>query len=152
MQQGPETIIHATSISKAYVDGAIGLRNVDLQVRRGELVGLLGRSGAGKTTLLRLLNGMRGSHHGVLRGVRMSTGSELSEVMAGIRCAGFSVGAVETTFDADEEADLGYLRVLAEERNDLPATRAVLESLGPIRWKSASPTMTTALATGGSGG
>ncbi len=57
MKQGPGTIIQATSISKAYAEGAIGLRNVDLQVRRGELVGLLGRSGAGKTTLLRLLNG-----------------------------------------------------------------------------------------------
>lgn len=34
------------------------VENVDLQVRRGEILGLLGHNGAGKTTLLRILNGL----------------------------------------------------------------------------------------------
>ncbi len=34
------------------------LRDIELQVRRGEVVGILGATGAGKTTLMRTLNGL----------------------------------------------------------------------------------------------
>lgn len=40
------------------------LTGVDLAVRRGEMVGLLGRNGSGKTTLLRLLLGLIAPRHG----------------------------------------------------------------------------------------
>lgn len=68
--------------------------------------------------------------HDVLRGVRMSTGTELGSVTARAVQAGLSVGWVEATFDVDEIGDLERLRPLAAARPDLAATRAALEALG----------------------
>lgn len=41
-----------------YPDGTIALSAIDLQVRSGEFIGLLGPNGSGKTTLLKLLDGL----------------------------------------------------------------------------------------------
>jgi energy-coupling factor transport system ATP-binding protein len=44
------------------------LRGIDLDVRRGEVVAVLGRNGSGKTTLLRTLGGLRAPEEGVVTG------------------------------------------------------------------------------------
>ncbi|MDH5770155.1 MAG: ATP-binding cassette domain-containing protein, partial [Candidatus Bathyarchaeota archaeon] len=54
----PKPYIEMKSIHKVYPDGTIALRGVDLEVRRGEIVGLLGENGAGKTTLMKILSGL----------------------------------------------------------------------------------------------
>jgi ABC-2 type transport system ATP-binding protein len=55
----PEAPTLAESIGVTRVFGQVtAVRDVSIQVRRGEIVGLLGANGAGKTTLIRMLLGL----------------------------------------------------------------------------------------------
>lgn len=54
MRQG-ETVIEARHLHKSFLDVDV-LRGIDLVVREGERIAILGSSGSGKSTLLRCLN------------------------------------------------------------------------------------------------
>src|SRR5262249_9136108 len=45
-------------LSKTYASGFRALKNVDLEIRRGEIFALLGPNGAGKTTLISIVCGI----------------------------------------------------------------------------------------------
>lgn len=51
-------LIEAKNIHFTYPDGSKALQGIDLNVRKGEFVGLLASNGSGKTTLLRCINGL----------------------------------------------------------------------------------------------
>jgi len=54
----PSAILRAEKITKVYPDGTVALLDVDLEVRSGEILGLLGENGAGKTTLTKIISGL----------------------------------------------------------------------------------------------
>jgi ABC-2 type transport system ATP-binding protein len=53
-----QPIISVESLSKTYATGFEALKNIDLEIRRGEIFGLLGPNGAGKTTLIGIICGI----------------------------------------------------------------------------------------------
>ena len=61
-----DIILDLTGVTKLF-PGVIALAQVDLQVRRGEIHGLVGENGAGKSTLIGILNGVHRPDDGQLR-------------------------------------------------------------------------------------
>ena len=54
----PLPAIEVRGLSKTYPDGFQALKNVDLEIRKGEIFALLGPNGAGKTTLISIVCGI----------------------------------------------------------------------------------------------
>jgi ABC-2 type transport system ATP-binding protein len=53
-----QTVISISKLSKHYASGLQALREIDLEIRRGEIFALLGPNGAGKTTLINIVCGI----------------------------------------------------------------------------------------------
>ncbi|WP_226579046.1 ABC transporter ATP-binding protein [Halobacillus litoralis] len=49
-------MITFTDVTKTYPDGTTALKNIDLEVKEGELLTLIGPSGCGKTTTMKMIN------------------------------------------------------------------------------------------------
>ena len=92
-----QPIVSITDVSKTYATGFQALKNVSLDIRKGEIFALLGPNGAGKTTLINIICGI----------VRASTGRILADghdIVSDYRQARFKIGLVpqELTTDAFE--------------------------------------------------
>lgn len=92
-----QPIISVSGLSKTYASGFQALKNVELEIRRGEIFALLGPNGAGKTTLISIICGI----------VNPSTGKVLAaghDIIRDYRAARSKIGLVpqELTTDAFE--------------------------------------------------
>jgi ABC-2 type transport system ATP-binding protein len=92
-----QAIISVKGLTKTYASGFQALKNIDLEIRRGEIFALLGPNGAGKTTLINVVCGI----------VTPSGGTVLADghdIVADYRAARAKIGLVpqELTTDAFE--------------------------------------------------
>ena len=89
--------ISISNVSKTYASGFRALKNVNLDIRRGEIFALLGPNGAGKTTLINIICGIVNSSKGVVL-------AEGHDIVSEYRKARSLIGLVpqELTTDAFE--------------------------------------------------
>jgi len=89
-----QPIISVAKLSKTYESGFKALKDVDLEIRRGEIFALLGPNGAGKTTLISIVCGI----------VNPSAGRVLvdgHDVVSGYRAARSMIGLVPQEISTD---------------------------------------------------
>jgi ABC-2 type transport system ATP-binding protein len=87
-------VLTVSGLSKTYATGFHALKNVDLEIRRGEIFALLGPNGAGKTTLINIVCGI----------VTASTGSVTADghdIVRDFRAARAKIGLVPQELTTD---------------------------------------------------
>src|SRR5918992_1170835 len=92
-----QPIISVANLSKTYASGFQALKNIDLDIRRGEIFALLGPNGAGKTTLINIICGIVNPTEGVVL-------ADGHDIVSDYRAARSMIGLVpqELTTDAFE--------------------------------------------------
>jgi ABC-2 type transport system ATP-binding protein len=92
-----QPIISVANLSKTYASGLRALKDIDLNIRRGEIFALLGPNGAGKTTLINIICGIVNPTRGVVR-------ADGHDIVSDYRAARSLIGLVpqELTTDAFE--------------------------------------------------
>ena len=84
--EGAEPVVELSGVNFSYPGGGASVRNLEMRVYPGELVGVVGQNGAGKTTLTKLLNGLLKPASGEVRIAGLST-SEVPTSAIAAHCA-----------------------------------------------------------------
>ena len=121
-----QPIISVSNLSKTFASGLQALKNIDLDIRRGEIFALLGPNGAGKTTLISAICGIVNPTEG-------SVTVDGHDIITDFRAARSMIGLVpqELTTDAFESVwgTVSFSRGLFGKRPNLAHLEKVLKEL-----------------------
>jgi len=87
-------IVQISGLGKTYASGHVALKQIDLNIRRGEILALLGPNGAGKTTLISIICGI----------VKPTSGTVLADghdIVRDYRAARAKIGLVPQELSTD---------------------------------------------------
>jgi len=95
-----QSIISVSKLSKTYASGFQALKNIDLEIRPGEIFALLGPNGAGKTTLISTICGIVNPTAGrvVVAGHDIMTDYRAARAMIGLVPQELTTDAFETVW------------------------------------------------------
>ena len=95
-------IISVSGLSKTYASGLSAVKNVSLEIRRGEIFALLGPNGAGKTTLISIICGIVNPTQGTVKvdGHDIVTDYRAARSMIGLVPQELTTDAFETPWGA----------------------------------------------------
>ncbi len=115
-------MIQFKNATKIYPNGVVGLKNVNLEIKQGEFVAIIGLSGAGKSTLIRAVNKM----HPITNGELIVDGKDVSKLNGKeLRRFRRKIGMIFQSFNLITRASV-IKNVLTSNVPDLPLWRSVL--------------------------
>lgn len=121
-------IVDINALRKSYGDNEV-LKGIDLHVRPGEVVAIIGKSGSGKSTLLRCINGLEEFQDG---GLVVDGKPLLYDNASAMRELRQSVGMIFQSFNLFPHLSVGRNIMLAPslvKKRDKTAARAQAEAL-----------------------
>jgi ABC-2 type transport system ATP-binding protein len=108
-----ETMIKIDNVTKRTKDGTVLIRDINLQVEKGSIVGLVGRNGSGKTVLLKMVCGLMKISEGTIEIDGIEYNSKSNKIPK-------SIGAIiETPGFLENMSGIKNLEYLAEVRGKI---------------------------------
>ncbi|MEQ8306435.1 MAG: ABC transporter ATP-binding protein [Hoeflea sp.] len=131
------SIVSIQNLSKQYAGGFQALKNVDLEIREGEILALLGPNGAGKTTLISIICGLVNASSGSVKvgGFDVVDEYRKARSLIGLVPQEISLEPFQKVYDA-----LRFTRGLFGKRHDPALLQSILEKLS-LRDKKDAKTM-----------
>ena len=121
-----QTIVSVSNLSKTYKGGFQALKQVNLDIHKGEILALLGPNGAGKTTLISIICGIVNASAGqvTVDGYDTVKDYRITRNLIGLVPQELTLGAFETVWDT-----LCFSRGLFAKKHDVACLEKVLKDL-----------------------
>ena len=81
-----EVILKLDKVTKVYPNGTVANRDINIELKKGEIHSIVGENGAGKSTLMKMIFGIESPSSGTItyKGKEVHFSSSMDAIKAGI--------------------------------------------------------------------